>query len=289
MSLEIQSRARKNRTRTMRRALFMVVFIFVLVATLSFFSVNSPAVISGPLHFIARPLWKMQISFRSRVAEVAELFRSKTTLIEKNSALEEDISELKQRLRDFFLLKQKNRELMAILGRLPDSGDESASLPIFGSVLVKPNRSPYGGIIIDVGSKEGVKRGDLVLSEDRVVLGSAERVFAHTSVVKLFSSPEIETAILLGESELPFDAIGRGGGNFMVRIPRDVEVKTGDTVMLADDASMFLGRITTTLENQADSFQIALFRSSTNLYESSWVEVVHWSEIISTSSTKINL
>jgi hypothetical protein len=80
--------------------------------------------------------------------------------------------------------------------------------------------------------------------------------------------------VVLGSSSISVEAIGIGGGNFNIFLPREVEVKENDVIVIPSITSNIFGIVEKVNFKETDSFQTVLFKSPVNISELSFVEVI---------------
>src|SRR3989304_1524613 len=88
-------------------------------------------------------------------------------------------------------------------------------------ISLKPPKSLYDTLVVDAGSREGIQVGEKVLYGDNIMIGEIAEVFEKTSKVRLFSSSGEVIDVTIGKRAVPALAVGIGGGNFEIQIPRD--------------------------------------------------------------------
>jgi cell shape-determining protein MreC len=69
-------------------------------------------------------------------------------------------------------------------------------------------------------------------------------------------------------------AKGRGGGNFEIHIPREIEVSDGDILVFPYDPTIAVGIVKSIEFDPRDPFQKILARTPVNIQELRFVEVV---------------
>lgn len=145
---------------------------------------------------------------------------------------------------------------------------------VLGAVLARPNVSPYDTFVIDIGKSSGIQKDDNVFVQGNVFIGKIDEVNKNTSTVILFSSPGQITQVSIGLQNISANAKGRGGGNFIVELPRGTEVEKGDIVtMLGIDIKLFA--VVEEIEsNPSDPFITILFKNPINMNDVKWVQVV---------------
>ena len=165
---------------------------------------------------------------------------------------------------------------------------------ILGSILSKPNQSPYDTLVIDVWDNKGIKVGDIVFALSNVPIGRVGIVYNFSSKVVLFSSPGEKTQVVVpagssgtveaggdtrpNDRNLPVgqvftEAVGRGGGNFEIILPRDIVLAKGAEVVLPGINSNVLGIVEAIVSDPRDSFTKILLTSPVNIFELKFVEV----------------
>ncbi|MFA6340819.1 MAG: rod shape-determining protein MreC [Candidatus Paceibacterota bacterium] len=218
---------------------------------------------------LASPLWKVEKSVLSFFSENMDVLRSKTSLIKENTALKEEISFNIKNKALYEVVKKENEDMKEILSR-----KRSNTKQILSAVLVKPFLSPYDTLIIDLGSASGISVGDKVVAFGDTYIGYIGGVSADTSKVILYSSSGEKVNVLIGKSNVLKEAIGVGGGNFTVEMPRGSEIIEGDSVVIPSISSNVFGTVEKINFKETDSFETVLFKSPVNVSELKWVEVV---------------
>ena len=90
----------------------------------------------------------------------------------------------------------------------------------------------------------------------------------------MYSSYGEKTLVLIGQNNVEKEAIGIGSGNFKVEMPREADVKEGDTIVIPSISPNIFGVVEKVQFKATDSFQNVLFKSPINILELKWVEVV---------------
>ena len=147
------------------------------------------------------------------------------------------------------IFKEENILLKELLGRQISDLDTA----ILAVVLTRPSVSLYDTFVIDIGEDFGVKDGDRVLVSGDIFIGTVDEVHGNTSIVKLFSSPGVFTPVFIGHENISVNAAGVGGGNFIAKLPRGVDVEKGYVVTMSDINT----RVFAVIEEQGDDVTIA--------------------------------
>lgn len=238
---------------------FIVIAFLVKLAFSGFFP--------GFAHFLAKPLWSGKSAISEDMKGISGFFSSKNALLGENEALKQEIQNDQVKILSFDMLVQENTELKLLWSR------KSGAKPILAAVLSAPPISPYDTLVIDAGSKDGVKKGAKVFVQDKILLGEVSEVMSNTSVVRLYSTPGQKTSLSLDKSKTPIDAVGAGGGNFTARLPKEAGVEKGDLVFLPGLDKLILGEVLDVETNANDSFEDLLIRIPVNMLELNFVQV----------------
>lgn len=262
MSYHLKSSNHEDRRKnTQRWFLITFLIIIVLMAVL----LTSPA--KSLLFFIAEPIWKLENSILD--SNLFEYFKFKQTLINEKQTLGQrlmataDLSALND------ILKNENTTLKDLLGR-----KEITQNTILSAVLVKPPQIPYDSLIVDVGLSHGVKIGDKVIANANVYIGEVSEVNTASAKVTLYSTPGKKLSIVIGNSSVTAEAVGSGAGNFSITLPREVEVKEGEVIVIPSITPNVFGIVEKVDYRDKDSFQTILFKSPINISELRFVEVI---------------
>jgi cell shape-determining protein MreC len=202
---------------------------------------------------LVRPFWNAERGFRNGETSIEELRRefdeSEKTISENN------------------VLVKENEELKSLLSRAP------APHPLLATVLVRPPVSAYDTLILDVGAREKVQKGNRVYAFGNIPIGEIEEVIGDTSRVKLFSSSGETFNVLMGSTSMQTSAMGKGGGYFEASMPRDAKIKVGDEVLIPSLSNAFVARVEGISSDPSEPFSKILFRQPINIYEMRWVLV----------------
>ncbi len=185
----------------------------------------------------------------------------------------------------------ENNDLKNILGR------KNEKVPMtLAAILSKPNQSLYDTLVVDAGTIEGIKVGDIVFAGGNVPVGRIAEVYKNSSKVILFSNSGEKTQVVITpslnsppkgetnsnspsplgrvrEGSIFMELVGRGGGNFEMILPRDFVVQKGDQVILPGITPYVVGIVQTIISDPRDSFQKALLTAPVNIQELKFVEL----------------
>jgi cell shape-determining protein MreC len=250
---------RKNNAR--KRVLnITLVLIFVVIVLLT-----SPA--RKLLFFVAEPLWKVENGILN--SNFFQYFKFKQTLIDEKIALEQKLFMAGNVLSLNEILQTENDSLKDLLGR-----KDVKQKTILATVLVKPPQIPYDMLLVDTGESQGIKVGNKVMASANIYIGEVSEIQENSAKVMLYSTPGRKLPVVLGINNISVEAVGEGGGNFSINLPREVEVKEGDVITIPSITTNVFGIVEKINFKDKDSFQTVLFKSPVNISELNFVEVV---------------
>lgn len=235
--------------------------IFALVAgafiVLLLINMFVPTLFSGAVLAAGRPLWFIEDRIGQGFSFLTSGLRSKAALQSENMALKQENAFLKNEVADRDLITEQNNMLRIALGRMDKPGQL-----IFANVLTEPAFAGYDTLIIDAGSKQGIKTGNKVQLSNGTIIGSVERIQTGSARVILLSNPGSENPVIIGNasSTITATATGLGTGNFQIKLPKGVTVSLGEPIRLAGTGTTVLSTIEKIENDPADSFQQIYFK-----------------------------
>ncbi len=262
MNYLLKSSSHNEKKKSTKRKILVAIIILVIftVTLISDFGKQS-------LFSLASPIWKLKSIFAN--SHLAEYFKTKKFLIDEKIMLEQKLFKIGDLIAVNENLYNENNTLKDLLDR-----KETKTDTILGTILVKPPQTPYDILTIDVGENYNIKIGNKVVASANVYIGEVSEVYNQTSKVKLYSSPGTKLSVALGINAVSVDAIGIGGGNFNIFLPREVEVKEGDVIVTPSITANIFGIVEKVNFKDQDSFQTILFKSPVNIAELNFVEVI---------------
>ena len=262
-----------DRSKKLAISIVIVFVVFFLLASPIFFKP-----ISGFFVRISSSVWNFGNNTSSFFSTVVSFFSSKKSLHLENEMLKRELDSTRVEIIGFDVLEKENEDLKALFHR-PDSNQNF----VLAGILAKPNHSPYDILVIDAGSENGIQIGSAVFSSG-TPLGQVAEIYAKESKVKLFSTPGEKISAILNESGVSLDLNGLGGGTFEAQIPRDVEVKEGDAVLLPGIDRKIIATVEKVVFDARDPFQKLLMRSPINFQSINFVEVSSQSSVLNTTN-----
>ena len=250
-----------------RRKRLSVLGLFCLVVFLTILSWTGLGNrLGGIFDFMISPVFKVKKAVANLSSSIS--FSSKQELQKDNLRLVESLRQSEALVLDQQKLLDENTKLKETLGRF-----ENKKL-LLGAILAKPNRSPYDTVLIDIGLREGLKEGSLALAYGEIPIGRVVEVRSKTSLIRLFSSPGQKEYVEIGENKVPATALGQGGGNFRIILPKGISLAVGDEISLPGIESNIVGSVEKIVESNTETFSHIFFKSKVNIYQLSKVFII---------------
>lgn len=249
-------------TRKLRRYIvpvFPVAIALLLVLT----KAEVPTFFTNISHTIARPFWSLRDALSATAVATQTSLKSHQALIEENTQLYRELSRLQREAYTAEALSFDNERLRTLLGRESDS-----EALLFASVIHGESFSPYDTFIIDIGAKQGVRDNMLVLSQEKIAIGSVTSTLENSAIVTRFSAPSMVADVILNATtSLHTNLRGYGGGSMRLSIPRDIALSVGDTLTLPNFATYPIGTVASVEETPEGAYKIVHVQSPVNIYE----------------------
>ncbi len=258
----LQDRKRNNNTRTA-----LVIAICAIVFIILLFKIGAFSWAGRTLQGIALPFWKTRTAVVETVSPYQSAFTSKRALFTENEDLKSKLSEIEAKMQNYQTLLDENTQLKEAFGR-KESGEQ-----LLAAILVKPGQSLYDTLIVDAGTDLGVAVGQKVFSDGNILIGEVAEVYAHSSKIKMYSSAGEKLSVIISGKDITTEAEGRGGGNFEMIFPRDVDIPKGTEVVLPGIHPYLVGLVDDIISDPRDPLQKVLLRSPVNVQELKFVQI----------------
>ncbi|MFZ2621240.1 MAG: rod shape-determining protein MreC [Minisyncoccia bacterium] len=244
-----------------------IILTVVLFTVLSLSAFLFPNFFRTVFYSISKPLWIVSDNIAKPFSSIKDYFIFRNVLIEKNLALEDELSALKLKETDYDLVLLENQSLKMELGR-PTNINR-----ILARVLSKPPRSPYDTLVIDVGSTDGLTLGNKVYFGGNIIIGLVTSITPHSSLVELFSSGNHRQEVILSRTGASFEIQGRGGENFQLEVPKDTDILWGDIFEYPGIFSSVIGNVYYIDTNSQSSFKTVYIRVPGSVFSAKFVFV----------------
>ena len=116
-------------------------------------------------------------------------------------------------------------------------------------------------ILIDKGSKDGIKVGFPVITSKKILCGRISEVYDNFSRIMLISSPASSFDAKVSDQDIFGVVKGKGGLNLEITlVPKDKEIKTGDQIVTSPLEGIFpkgllIGEIKDVSKKDIEPFQ----------------------------------
>lgn len=246
------------------------IFSFVIIIFLIFpFIISTLDIPKNILVQISTPIWNSERNIILSIKDSSSFIKNKSYLIEENNILKSRLTDILSLKLENRFLKQENIQLKQELGRSAEKDNS-----ILATILVRPNKTVYDTLIVDVGKDDGISIGDTVISEWSTLLGEVIDTFPKSSKILLYSSSDIITNVTIGEENINAEAIGMGGSNYEINIPRDIYIATSSIIIVPNRKGLILGVVDEIKKRPQDTIQKLLFKTPINIQQLKWVTII---------------
>lgn len=208
-------------------------------------NVTSP--IQGVMRSVTRPVadWTNNITAASALSDDNKKLR------DDNERLTNDLA----RAREAAIQQQNANDLNAVRRQFPND------VFVAAGVVSRDSSSVRSIIAIDRGASDGLREGQIVVSEGRSLVGTISKVFGSYAWVTLITDPKSAVSAIVQESR----AEGVVSGNYdaslnMEFVGQGAAVKKGDFVLTSGvgggyPPDIVIGRVSTVQKTEQDLFQ----------------------------------
>ena len=251
-----------------KRKIYKIIFSIVVLFCFVYFNAeifNGLSIVSS---VVFRPVLVFGRNVGGEVSNISSIFHNRKSLMIENEDLKIQILNSQADRANYAGVVEENNQMKEILGRKKEIVNM-----ILAGILNKPNQSLYDTLLIDAGTEQGIITGQRVFALGNVPIGYVAEVYDDSSKVVLFSNPGEKTEVVINGQNVFMEAVGRGGGNFEMILPRDFVLPIGTEVDLPGVNSLILGTVQTIISDPRDAFQKALLASPINIQQQKFVEV----------------
>ncbi|MCP6719126.1 MAG: rod shape-determining protein MreC [Patescibacteria group bacterium] len=234
--------------------------IGIILIITSFFLFNLTSVsrgIEGFFYSVSSPIQRWLWDKGLRVSDFITSISTIQDLKEENKSLELKTKELINK--DILLdeLKRENEFLRTALGL---GLEKDFDLEI-AQVIAREISSDF--LMINKGSADGLEFGDIVITEQKALLGKLAQVYESVSKVKLITAKNNSFDVKIFEKEIY--GLAKGLGNFNLYldfIPREKEIDVSERVITSSlggnfPSGLFVGEIKNVKKSDITAFQEA--------------------------------
>ena len=203
------------------------------------------------------PLQKITAIFSNGLSGVTDHLVRLDAMAEENEALKEENAELRRQLVELDQYKAEN-EMFRSANNLKEEHPEYTLLP--GFVIGRDPLDQFYSFTIDVGTKHGVQKGNVVVSEHGYLVGMVlDSTYTSAKVVTILN-PALNVSGMVSRTRdsglvTGHDQLASEGLCLMNNLPRSTQAAVGDEVITTGmgevfPADLLIGRLTD-LETEA--------------------------------------
>lgn len=223
------------------KPIFYLITGTMFVFFISFFLKND--VMNVSVNFLERPssiVFSKLSGLRLYISELSDIKR----ITQENLKLRKENTQLLSQLSGLSKLKDENEFLRQAL-KLPETIPRKF---IQGNVFNVDFISSSHNILLNKGKESGVSIGDIIISDEGVLVGEVNNVFSDYSKAVVITDPSFKTTVEVINSKIT--AIARGGldkGLYLDFISQEDPVKEGDLVITSGNdlipAGLIIGKV----------------------------------------------
>lgn len=242
---------------------FLILGIILLIIFLLNFSFSGK--IKNFFYLISSPIQKTFWQAGQKFSDFFKFFWQLESLEEKNKELE--IKNL-QLLSENVQLKELEKE-NTILRKAMGLGLQKEFKLEMAEIISRDPVQDF--ILIRKGSKDGIKKGMPVITQEKTVLGKVSEVYEDFSRVMLISSNLSSFDAQIFETDIYGVVKGKNDLNLdLTLIPKEKEIKIGDLVITSSLGGVFpkgllVGEVKEVFKNDIEPFQSASLKPFFNL------------------------
>lgn len=258
----------KNSYLQRKRSPIKIAFILAIAVSVLFFGFDT--LTGGFVRSYARTLSSLAWGSVASVGDSLDrtgFFATRRSLVEENNSLKDTIALYEEQSARYRALEVQNDALRDIASLVESEREGKAA-----RVLSSFRTSPYGTFVIGAGERDGIARGDIVLTPGGFALGRITDLDAHTASVNALFAPGNMAEVIVGD--VAFSVEGRGGGNARAEIPRGALIAKGDAAIVPEFGGRVAGIIGEIVSASSSATQTVFLRLPHNLDSLRFVYVV---------------
>jgi cell shape-determining protein MreC len=206
--------------------------IGAISACLIFFGINvlTSGALSQGVRAVLFPILQRANGYTT--GPVGNFFSSRSTLMSKNTALEQEVEALRQQLRVENIYTEDNAQFCRVLVEEDFIGASAGAvleegLPV--GTVVSYERLYFGTILVSVSTTQLPAVGAIVIDEAKVPIGTVQSMQGRFATVSLFTNAHDSTEVRIKKSVTTMK--GKSGSTLLMQFPREASVAVGDVVL----------------------------------------------------------
>jgi len=185
-------------------------------------------------YFVFSPFQKLSLKLKNNVELIIETVVEMKNLKRENENLKNQITKLiveNERLQEF---KKENELLREALHLGPPKEFQFEMVRFLGKDMSEDV------FLIDKGSKDGLKEGQVVVLPQMILVGQIMKIYPNFSKVKLFTFKDFSFDVEIGAEKIAALAKGEGGLKAKIEfIPKDKQISIGDFIFTSNLSGIF--------------------------------------------------
>ena len=220
--------------------------------------------LTSPILAVARPLLSANTTLGRTLNNTAQFFTLRKQLVRENNDLKVKLLETER------LLFTANTKLKSLPISTFLNSTETNSFT--ARVMAKPRFLPYDILLLSSFSGQEAGVGQLVFWGENIILGEIVQTTSSEAKARLYSSGGTTKNVLI-DGTIPAVLEGRGGGNFVIQLPRGLEILIGSRVYLADKPNLVIAIVGQVAKVPEKPFQTIYARTPVNINTLDWVAI----------------
>ncbi len=218
---------------------------------------------------IGGPITSVYTGFKSKLSFAGSFLSSRSSLVEENKRLSTDLDIAQNKLLRFDSVIQENRDILAAYHRTPFAGKA-----VLANITAKPPQSPYDVLLADIGSNDGIAKGDRVYAVGGIPLGRVDEVTGSTAKIVMFSSFGEQSQVIHERTGSTITLTGNGGGNLESDVAQEMDIEKDDAILLPQFDGAVVANVVDVESTVTGSTKKVLFRIPINIFHIRWVEIM---------------
>lgn len=259
---------------TRRPMILIIVFILLVVF------INRLGFLDSVKNAITRSLSPLLTSSfkisRDTHEMITSLFQTKSALRAENKTLNEELIDNIKLKAEAHRMREENASLQNLLNYASSTPNK-----VTAQIIGLGTDNTVQSIIIDRGSKNGIKSGDPVIAEGGILVGTVWNTHENEAIVELITDNQsrIGTTILNTNRSIGIATGSHGLSVQIEMIPQNEIITIGDTAVTSGveksiPRGLVIGNITTIKKELSEPFQTARLALPLELNKLSWVAVI---------------
>jgi len=249
-----------------KKKLGLIIFLVIFVIILHYLKVLRP--IEHGVLKITNPAIRFISRTGEHITNFGDYFSQKKDMIATIEALEDKLQNTQLDTTQLKILEEENKELRAQLGFKKQTGHNT----ILSYVVGKTIDNTANTIIIDKGSRDGIKAGQPAITSEGILVGTIAKIDPQTSIIRLINDPQSKIAATVLNSDRSIGLIegGFGVSTKLTTVLQSESLNIGDLIVTSGleesiQRGLLIGTVASIKKEDYAPFQEAVIQPSANL------------------------